>query len=365
MRILFSVLDWGLGHASRSIPLIDKLLSRGHEVFLASSGLAGELLKRTYPDLSYLSLPPYKVTYSKNFNQGLAVLLQSPKLMRSIGAEQGQIRHYHKRYQFDRVISDHRYGCSLDGVPSVFLSHQLVLIPPKEFGWMRKWIFGLHISLLKKFDELWIPDFEGEKSLSGILSQGFPIGKTHRFLGPLSRFANCHPSETGGEEVCRAIAVVSGPEPQREIFEKKVIEIFRGIKGMRWVIQGRPGQGQGHLGGGIGEVDAKDKLIVVDHLESDRLMALLLKANMVISRSGYTSIMDYAALGLNKVVLVPTPGQSEQEYLARELHSKKWALALKQGELSLEKIAAGLKGVEGFPTWAAGDLLDRVLDAWL
>ena len=52
------------------------------------------------------------------------------------------------------------------------------------------------------------------------------------------------------------------------------------------------------------------------------MIAIINGAKKIISRSGYSSIMDYHALGcLEKVEMIATPGQTEQEYL-QDLHGK-------------------------------------------
>ncbi|MCI4669258.1 MAG: glycosyl transferase family 28 [Bacteroidia bacterium] len=355
MRILFAVLDWGLGHATRSIPLIDALIKKGTIIHIASSGSALELLKNSYPSLTFHSLPSYQVSYSQLFDQGFAVLAQLPKLLTAVREEQKLVQALHEEFHFDRIISDHRYGCNLERVPSVFLSHQLSVIPPKGFGWARSFVRKQHLKQLEVFDEIWIPDFEGKENMAGSLSQGFHLEKNHRFLGALSRFI--YPDKSPTPTPFEYVGIVSGPEPHRRLFEKELIQELAKLNGRACVIRGRPDWGN--------EPESIEGVQVLNHLDTEIFQSYLVNAQLVISRSGYSSIMDYSVLGLKNVVLVPTPGQSEQEYLAEEAQAAGRALRMRQGQLDAMAARELVGGYRGFPLFEENRLLNSVLEEWL
>jgi len=352
MRILFAILDWGLGHATRSMVLIDRWRSEGKNIFLASSGKAGELLRRQYPELPYLNLPPYGVSYSHLPLQALAVLSQGAKIRKVIRSEAAYIREYQNRYNFDLIISDHRYGCSHPDTPSIFLSHQLALIPPPLLRWSRRAIFTLHMRQLEAFDQIWIPDDEGEENLSGSLSHAYSLPSKAKFIGPLSRFEGMGVEKDRGPEV---LAILSGPEPQRSLLEVRLRDELSQGSETACLVLGKPEMKEGWTEG---------KLRIYPHLDSFSLARAMTEADLVISRSGYSSIMDYAFLGLERVVLIPTPGQSEQEYLARHLEEKGYAFRISQRNFSLDRCLKGVKGKMGFGKRTKNERIEHLLEDW-
>ena len=135
-RILVAALDWGLGHATRSMPLIKALLTAGAEPILASSGPALALWRQAYPDLVHEPLPAYDIRYSPGPSQVTALLRQVPRLLRTIRAEQQATQALARRYGIQGILSDHRYGVRVRGIPSVFIAHQLALaMPPGQAAW--------------------------------------------------------------------------------------------------------------------------------------------------------------------------------------------------------------------------------------
>lgn len=379
MRVLVCPLDWGLGHATRCIPLVRALLRCGHEVLIGASGGGLNLLRGEFPGLEVFDFPGYPIRYSRRAATLLPVLLaQLPGLARGMLSERRTLDRIVASRGVDRVISDGRYGVRSRRVPTVFVTHQLFIRPPWPFpgrALAEGVLLALNRRLLAGFREIWVPDFPGAPNLSGALShradrgrrghrdagEGFPGGGRDagtprvRYLGPLSRFqpvdrawregpAAAAPEGDGAARV-DVLASVSGPEPQRSRFEAALRRALEGLPGTRVLVRGLPGapgadrEGRAPVAGGLTEFA---------HLDGPSLQALFASASLVVARSGYTTLMEMAGLGLRRVVLVPTPGQPEQEYLAEHLDAARIALAMDQDGLDLAGARERLESYAGF-----------------
>lgn len=301
-RILVAPLDWGLGHATRCIPIIRELMKRECEVLIAGSGDSLLLLKNEFPHVTCLALPGYHPVYPSGENMVLKMGVQIPKFINVINKEHRYIESIIEEHHIDLVISDNRYGCWSAKIPSVFMTHQLNILMPKGWGWLSWVVRLLNKRFIKKFSFCWIPDHaDPERSLSGALSKVAKNELGHiTHIGPLSRFS---PNRGGSSNKFDIVCIFSGPEPQRSIFEKKVNEQL-GNSGLRYFVA------RGVLPQKFSLQDNE-----VDFLNSEALQTVISQSSLVIARSGYSTIMDLAALG-KKGILVPTPGQTEQEYLA-------------------------------------------------
>ncbi|TMI85631.1 MAG: glycosyl transferase family 28, partial [Bacteroidetes bacterium] len=111
LRILVAPLDWGLGHATRCIPIIQHLLKADVEVWLAGEGAQEKLLADEFPDLPFLSLHGYRIRYARSAI-GLVknILFQAPKIVKAIRNENKWLAKMIDEHHFDAVISDNRYG---------------------------------------------------------------------------------------------------------------------------------------------------------------------------------------------------------------------------------------------------------------
>src|SRR5690606_7360311 len=179
---------------------------------------------------------------------------------------------------------------------------------------------------LRAFDEVWVPDFAGEPNLSGSL--GHPRGAWPRteYIGPLDRFRGADDAESP-DAAPDVLALVSGPEPQRALFEEKLRHALGGMEGTRVLVRGLPGAPV------PATPAAPGAFTVFDHLPGSRLRALLREARSVVCRSGYTTVMELSGMGKTGVLFVPTPGQSEQEYLA--VHAEASGLAARLDQEAL------------------------------
>lgn len=318
-RILVAPLNWGLGHATRCIPIIDELLKQGFEVILASDGRSLQILKKEFPKLKFVDLPAYDIHYTTNsmiFN----IAYQIPKILFAICKEFHFINKLAKKEKIDIIISDNRYGCIGFQTKNIFITHQInIIIPFKPLEWL---VNKCNHFLINRFDECWVPDFQGETSLSGQLSKGESIKKV-KYLGLLSRMKNL--SETSKYDI---IAVISGPEPQRTKFEKLVVDELKSIDKKSLVVLGKPNEEN--------RFRTNEYLELVSHLNTNELNKAIESSELVICRSGYSSVMDLVRLKKH-AILIPTPGQTEQEYLADRLRDKRYFYVQNQSSFSIEK----------------------------
>ena len=349
-RILVAPLDWGLGHASRCIPIIRALLDAKAEVILASNSSALQLLEKEFPDLETLRLPAYNVKYYFK-NMALNLSLQMPRLLFSVYSEYRQLHKLIKTQKIDGVISDNRFGCFSKKVKSVFITHQVHIIFPKSVAWLAGFLHFCNHTFIRQFSECWIPDYEEESnSLSGILSHP-PISAQCRYLGALSRML---PKE---KDIKRDIIVVlSGPEPQRSQLEKQLIVQLQQLDKTVLFVRGK-----------VGKQERKritPNMEVVNFLKGKELNEAIMESELVICRSGYSSIMDLAVLG-KKAFLIPTPGQTEQEYLASYFSARKIYYSQLQSELDLDKALKKIANYEPLTINKDNNLLEEAIRNFL
>ena len=332
-HVLVAVLDWGLGHATRSIPLIRNLLNRGCQVSVASSGDAILLLKTEFREIEFFELPSYKASYSATVPLILKILVQLPKFLFVIQREHKQLQEIVKQHDIDFVISDNRYGCWTKQTPTVIISHQVNVMVPAWLSWIRPVVNYFNHNQIKRFDQCWIPDYE-TNSITGKLT--YPLQPNCRYIGLLSRFRRRNNPLRPNYDLA---AIISGPEPQRSIFEKKIINQIQDCNLKAIVLRGKMGEGI---------IENTDKILFKNHLAMDRLQEVLEQSTLVVCRSGYSSIMDLVALEQKQVLFVPTPGQTEQEYLAKTLLEKRVAFFQDQDDLNLETALTEIKKYSGF-----------------
>ena len=350
-RILVGVLDWGLGHATRSVPLINVLVENGCDVTIASSGNALALLQKEFPALRTVKLPGYNVRYGLG-GALLPVLVQLPRMMRVVAAENALLEDLLKQESFDGIISDNRYGVFSKNVPSVIVTHQLRLVMPS----LAKLAAPLANTMLKRyihrFDECWIPDVDVTPNLSGKLSHRVKLKVPTRFIGPLSRLTK---SETTSP-VFDLLAVLSGPEPQRSWLEQKIMEQVANTRLKVCMVQGLVGKSKTKV--------LKDNLEIHTYANALELPGLFSRSRFVVMRSGYSSLMDLQRLG-GKALLVPTPGQPEQEYLAKHFAHNRWSMATAQDHLDIFASLQELERLGGNPGLFDFETHKSVVKDWL
>jgi len=322
-KLLVAPLDWGLGHATRCVPVIRDLLNNNCEVWLAGEGAQEKLLREEFPLLVFLPLKGYRIKYAKNGLTG-KILLQIPSLLRSIREENKWLKEQVNKFGFEAVISDNRYGLHHEKIFSVFITHQLCI--KSSLGkWSEKILQKWNYKFINRFHECWVPDEEGENNLAGELSHPvkMPLIPT-KYISPLSRFERNNIDEIKNH----LLIILSGPEPQRTILENKVIDQIVNYPATATIVRGLPGEKN--------IIPSTNTIHFYNHLSSEELNNEAMKAEFIISRSGYSTIMDIAALQ-KKSILIPTPGQTEQEYLADHLMKKQFAFCVDQNNFLLLK----------------------------
>jgi len=321
-RILVIPLDWGLGHATRCIPIIKELILQNIAVFIVADGNNYILLKREFPSTVFLRYKGYEIKYSRDKKFfSLKLFLQFPKVSWRIYRENKWLKNVIKKYSIDAVISDNRFGMFTKKIPCVYITHQLHIETGNQFSDLIAQ--KIHYYFIKKFDQCWVPDLE-INGLGGKLSHPQKMPPNTSYIGPLSRFQSTTYTDTSFD----LLILISGPEPQRTIFENKIVSQLKDFDGKAIFVRGLPS--------GDKQLPNFNRLQIYNHLPSKELNEMIIKSKMVISRSGYTTVMDLAALK-KKAILVPTPGQSEQEYLADYLSSKGYFFSIDQDNFNLEK----------------------------
>lgn len=326
-RVLVAPLDWGLGHATRCIPVIRELLAHGADVQLASSGSALTLLLQEFPQLKHHALPSYAARYSRWVSPAVSVLLQWPRLRSVIRDEHQVLQAIIAKEKIDIVISDNRYGCWSPDVDSVFIGHQLNLQAPMA----SRQVNAFHLKMIRRFHRHWIPDFP-EFSLAGSLTQQPSLQA--EWVGWLSRFLVKHV-----EPRYDVMAITSGPEPQRSQFEKILYDQLSQHKAPCLLVAGKPDQHEERMMG---------QLKIVSHLDSAAMNDALLSSRVIVARSGYSTLMDLAVLQRTAIV-IPTPGQPEQEYLGHHAAELRLVHCVKQHEFSLSGAMRRLPAKVDFP----------------
>lgn len=323
LRILVAPLDWGLGHATRCIPIIRELLQQGAEVWLAGEGAQEQLLRLEFPDLPFLQLKGYRVKYaSTRSGVIIKIIMQSPRFLKAVKREHEWLKKTVKENNIDAVISDNRYGLYHTEIPCIFITHQLAIKSPLG-KWSERLLQKKNYKYINRFAECWVPDLPGDDNLAGDLSHPAVIPKVPvKYIGWLSRFYK-RPSQ---EKTGHLLIVLSGPEPQRSLFETTVIRDIARYEGSATIVRGLPGTHS--------LLPSTNSIRIYNHLPAKQLNEEMEMAEFVISRSGYSTVMDIAALQ-KKSILVPTPGQTEQEYLAGYYMEKGIACAALQQFFSL------------------------------
>ncbi len=331
-RILVAPLNWGLGHATRCIPIIEALIQHNFEPILASDGESLTLLKKEFPILQAIELPSYEIKYAKKGkNFKLKLIKHTPKLFKAVKAEKKQLKGLLKTHHIDGIISDNRLGIYSKKVPSVFVSHQLNVLSGATTWFSTK----LHQHVIKKFDECWVPDVKNEPSLSGRLGRTDTLSLPIKYLGAISRF-----EIQKIPQKYDLMVLLSGPEPQRTLLENQLLDLLPNYDGNVLFVKGKVVKKQ--------KTDVIKNMTVVNFMKSDELELALNSSSLILSRPGYTTILDLAKLQ-KSAFFIPTPGQFEQEYLAQRLDKNGLIPHCTQDEFTLDQLnrVKNYKGFEG------------------
>ncbi|GEC73387.1 conserved hypothetical protein [Flavobacterium flevense] len=319
--ILVAPLNWGLGHATRCIPIIKALQDNNHIPVIASDGIALDLLKKEFPYLKFLELPSYQIEYAKNGKYFKWKLLKNcPKMIEAILEEKRLVKKWIKKHDIDGIISDNRLGVYSKKVPSVFITHQLNVMTGNT-----TWITSLlHQNIIKKYTECWIPDVAENPNLAGELSHLKNPDLNIKYIGPLSRM---HPKEVAKKY--DLMIILSGPEPQRGLLEEKLKKEIPLYKGNILFVKGIIEKEQ--------KKEQTENVTFYNFMHSRQLDQAFNESQLIVCRSGYTSIMDLSKLN-KKAFFIPTPGQYEQEYLARKFKKEGLVPYIEQELFSIKNL---------------------------
>lgn len=338
-RILVAPLNWGLGHSTRCIPIINALLEQGHRPYIASDGVALALLQKEFPNVPSFELPSYKITYAeKARNFKIKMIWDSPRVLKAMAEERNATKKLVKEHNLDGIISDNRLGVHYKKVPCIFITHQLNVLSGNT-TWMSS---KIHQKIIKKFDACWVPDVEGNPNLTGKLGHLKKSKINIKYLGPLSRF-----EKKNTETIYDLMVLLSGPEPQRTLLEEKLLKELENHNGRVLFVKGKIEETQT-----AEEINTrKGSIELYNFMQSEELETTLNQSAKVLCRSGYTTVMDLAKLE-KKAFFIPTPGQYEQEYLAKRLEKQLLVPYCGQDDFTLDQLARidSFEGLTKFET---------------
>ncbi len=351
--VIVCPLDWGLGHATRMVPVIESFIRENYQVVIAADNRPLAFLKLRFPNCIFEQLPGYQPNYpTRGFLMPLAMMAAYPQMIRSAGKARKTLAGIVEKHRADVVVSDNRYELSMPGVYHVFITHQIHI---QTVGWQK--IFQPFIDLnirkyINRYHELWIPDEAGEHNLSGILAHPLPNLKPKTsYIGLLSRFSEqkveIKPIEND------IVIILSGPEPQRTLLEEKFTSQALKTDLNILIIQGKPEDYQ--------DVQIKN-IRKISHLDDPTMAAYILGAQLIVSRPGYSTLMDLAFLQ-KKAAFVPTPGQTEQECLAHKLMDEKRAYCQSQNTFDLSKAYQTRHHYQGLSSFENRDALQKAIQS--
>ncbi|SOE78235.1 conserved hypothetical protein [Fibrobacter sp. UWT3] len=383
MKILVAPLDWGLGHATRCVPVIREFLAQGAEVELAVVKANAGFFREVFPELRQRVAPGYNVVYPKyGFNMALWLLKNSAHLNAVMRYEHRYAEEMVERHGYDVLFSDNRFAFFSKKAYSIYMTHQRRTAFPPALVALEGIGIRWHRVRMRNFDEVWVPDVETAPGYAGALSHlpsrgeraSFGVGGAPavRFVGPLSRFdapcsgasrvagsLNAHELPAGGLKAgslnagkYRVVAVISGVEPARTQFENRLRDILRDVPGNHLMILGKPQAPRRHW--------TEGNIEFVTHLPTVEFARAVRDADWVISRGGYSTVMDMAYLGA-KCIFVPTPGQYEQVVLARDLATAGYAVSIPANRLSVESLLDAFKGNVALPRPQQAGVLENAV----
>ena len=345
--ILVAPLDWGIGHAARMVPVVRQLLTAGHRVVLATDGQALDFMRHHFGHLPWVRLPGYGVQYPRRVPMAAAMLLQLPRIVWAIAREHRQIGRICRQFSANVVLSDNRYGLFTRHAHTIFVTHQIAVRAPWQ--WLQRILFEVNKWFILRFDALWVPDFEGGL-LTGQLTQAYRLPRPPKYIGPLSRFY--HEAIAPPARTYDVLLLLSGPEPQRTAFEEMLVRQLAHSPRRVLLVRGLPALRHEVL-------PDLGRIVRTNFLAGNELANAIRYAGAVVCRSGYSTLMDLVALG-KTAILVPTPGQTEQEYLGEMLMQRGWFLCQKQKNLDIETALHQLSNFALPQNLPKPEIIDRI-----
>jgi hypothetical protein len=309
------------------IPLAAELLTLNHNVIFASGKVHISLIRKELPGCRYIDFPGFNPGYSRYLPQYISIFLKIPLLAYHIVLEHARLKKIIREHEIDIVISDNRFGLWNRSVKTVYVTHMPLIPFPKKMKFLEDAGVFVHRQIIRKYDHCFIPDLPGPINISGRLSHGIRLPRNVRYIGILSRFSLTKHSPSDNSAVPYNTVILSGPEPQKEILKQKLISLFKDREPLTVMLEGKPGDPE--------EINRTGNIILFNHLPSDIMRDIISGSGAIISRSGYTTVMDLLSLN-RSALLIPTPGQTEQEYLAEYLSEQGLFSTISQSSLNKE-----------------------------
>ncbi|MCS6991950.1 MAG: hypothetical protein NZL95_08830 [Chitinophagales bacterium] len=348
-KVLIIPLNWGLGHATRMTVVARILSEMGAEVTVAASGAARRVMECELPHLRFVPLSGFEMKYYRRLPAVLSILCQLPLWFWSLYQDRRLFLHLLQRESFDLIISDNHFGCHSKKHTSIIITHQIRILLPWYLRPFEPLVGYINRRLINRFSECWVPDVAHGDGLSGRLARGVPLGIPVQYAGPLSRLRPCQASPKRWD----VLLLLSGPEPMRSRFEHLLRQQLKTLPIKALLIRGTKGV--------VDQIRREEQhLHVADFLTTPRLQEELCAAQVVVCRSGYSTLMDLQRCKIAAVV-VATPGQPEQEYLAFHLNQLGICHAVRQSCLDLKKALAQAHRYHGWQALPDSDRWQNLL----
>jgi hypothetical protein len=328
-------------------------------VFFAGNDWQIAIIKQVWGNkITTLPLSGYNITYSRlNHVLQIGLLSQLPRLLQVIKAEQHWLLHTVRTHSIQGIISDNRYGLHHSSVPTVIITHQLRILTGAG-AMADAAVQQMHYRYLQRFGEVWIPDTEQQPSLAGVLSHPDTLPHKSRYIGWLSRFEGVAATQTDNSDK-HLLILLSGPEPLRTETSKRLWQQALGYKGGRVVFAD---------GSDAANAPASVPPHITYHrrLNDQELIAAVGNAHTVVCRSGYSTIMDLVAMGA-RAILLPTPAQTEQQYLGKYLHKQKLFYTIPEKDFEINDALEKYRNFtfSAMPSVAGFNMHQQAINNWL
>jgi UDP:flavonoid glycosyltransferase YjiC (YdhE family) len=338
-KAFIAPLNWGLGHATRILPLIKYLQAKNYSIYIGAAGRSKEVLQKELHDCTFVEFPKYPIKYPHSrFFVTRFMLIIFPQMLIAMNREKRRLKKLHSLYNFDLIISDNRFSAALKSVKSILVSHQLrykLPWPVQKMEWLPEYFNFTHF---RKYDKIVVPDIERGNTFTGELSHQMRFIPTEKlfYSGILTDLV--HGNKTSSNTIDYFV-IISGPEPQRTKFEKLIFNQLQKLDGRVVVTLGKPEKNYKIRMG-----DAQ----IYTYLNREKISYFMGKADFIISRPGYTTVMEMIDLG-KRGLFIPTPGQIEQEYLAKHFSEMNWCYSSSQYKLDLTEDIRIARTYSGFP----------------
>ncbi|NLA48228.1 MAG: hypothetical protein GX876_02065 [Bacteroidales bacterium] len=324
-NILICPLEWGLGHTGRMIALAEKLQHPDRNIIFGAGEKHLAFIRKELPGAGCLSFPGFRPVYSRYLPQYIIIFFQIPLLLFHVIREHIILKKMIVRHSLDMVISDNRFGLWNKKITSVYVTHQLRILFPSCLSFLEFTGIHLHRKIIRRFTWCLVPDLPGEINLTGKMSHGMKLPSNVRFTGILSRFQPYGPTDDNPVRKKGIICVIlSGPEPQRGVLERKITAMLAEENRQTMILGGKPQEGM--------QKKITGPITYYSYAGRREMQEIIAGSELIIARAGYTTIMELISLNC-RALLIPTPGQTEQEYLASKLAEEGWFACMPQKNL--------------------------------